>query len=192
MSKLGEVEDAIDVIRDEGVEDIVLLHCVTGYPVEPQDVNLRILQTLRCAFGLPVGFSDHTLSLTIPAVAFALGACVIEKHLTLDKNLPGPDHKASLEPDEFKKMVNSVREVEKALGDGIKRPTEKEEEIKKVVRKSIVAKEFIPGGVSLTENMLTFKRPGTGIEPRYVDFIIGRKTKQAIGKDELISMDKIE
>ena len=192
MSKLGEVEDAIDVIRDEGVEDIVLLHCVTGYPVEPQDVNLRTLQTLRCAFGLPVGFSDHTLSLTIPAVAFALGACVIEKHLTLDKNLPGPDHKASLEPDEFKKMVNSVREVEKALGDGIKRPTEKEEEIKKVVRKSIVAKEFIPEGVSLTENMLTFKRPGTGISPLFVNIILGRKTKKSLKKDEILTWEIIE
>jgi len=191
MATLGEVEEAIGLIKTQGTEDIVLLHCISDYPARIEEVNLRAIKTLRIAFSLPVGFSDHTLSVALPAVAFALGACVIEKHFTLDKSLQGPDHKASLKPEELKKMIATIREVEKALGNGVKKPTEREEEIKKFVRRSIVAKRFIPEGTVITEDMLTFKRPGTGIEPKYLNFIIGRKSKQAIEKDELILMDKV-
>ena len=192
MAKLGEVEEAVNIIKNEGVEDIVILHCVTDYPAYPEEANLNVLRTLRYAFGFPVGFSDHTLSLVIPAVAFSLGACVVEKHFTLDRNLPGPDHRASLEPGELKRMIDFIRETEKALGDGIKRPTIKEEEIKKLVRKSIVAKSYIPRGTVIRGDMLAIKRPGTGIEPRYIGFIVGRKAKQDIEKDELVWTEKIE
>jgi len=192
MSTLGEVEEALNIIRSEGVEDIILLHCVSNYPAKIEDVNLRAMETLWQAFKVPVGFSDHTLGIIVPIAAVVLGAFVIEKHFTLDKNLPGPDHKASLEPDELKKMINAVRSVEKALGDGIKRPTGKEKEIKKVVRRGIVAKVDILEGTIITEDMLDVKRPGTGIEPKYMDIIVGRKTKEDIKKDELILMDKIE
>jgi len=191
MSTLGEIEEALDVIRSEGVEDIILLHCVSNYPARIEDVNLRAMGTLKQAFKLPVGFSDHTLGITAPIAAVALGACVIEKHFTLDRNLPGPDHKASLEPDELKEMVKAIREVEKALGNGIKKPTKEEEKIKKVARRSIVAKVDISKGAIITEDMLDVKRPGTGIEPKYLKFIIGRKTKEDIKKDEIISLKMI-
>jgi len=191
MSTLGEIEEALDVIRSEGVEDIILLHCVSNYPARIEDVNLRALGTLKQAFKLPVGFSDHTLGITAPIAAVALGACVIEKHFTLDRNLPGPDHKASLEPEELKEMAKAIREVEKALGNGIKKPTKEEEEIKKVARRSIVAKVDISKGAIITEDMLDVKRPGTGIEPKYLKFIIGRKTKEDIKKDEIISLKMI-
>jgi len=191
MSTLGEIEEALDVIRSEEVEDIILLHCVSNYPARVEDVNLRAMGTLKQAFKLPVGFSDHTLGITAPIAAVALGACVIEKHFTLDRNLPGPDHKASLEPDELKEMVKAIREVEKALGNGIKKPTKEEEKIKKVARRSIVAKVDISKGAIITEDMLDVKRPGTGIEPKYLKFIIGRKTKEDIKKDEIISLKMI-
>ena len=191
MSILGEVEEALDVIRSEGVEDIILLHCVSNYPARIEDVNLRAMGTLKQAFKLPVGFSDHTLGITAPIAAVALGACVIEKHFTLDRNLPGPDHKASLEPDELKEMVKAIREVEKALGNGIKKPTKEEEEVKKVARKSIVAKVDISKDEIITEDMLDVKRPGTGIEPKYLKFIIGRKAKEDIKKDDVIRFEMI-
>jgi N-acetylneuraminate synthase/N,N'-diacetyllegionaminate synthase len=192
MSTLGEVEEALNVIRSEGDKDVILLHCVSNYPARREDVNLRAMKTLKQAFKLPVGFSDHTLGITASIVAVALGACIIEKHFTLDKNLPGPDHKASLEPDELKEMVNAIRDVEKALGDGIKRPTKEEEEIKKVARRSIVAKEDISKGTIITEDMLDVKRPGTGIEPKHLNLVIGRRTKGSIKKDELITWEVIE
>ena len=191
MSTLGEIEEALDVIRSEEVEDIILLHCVSNYPARVEDVNLRAMGTLKQAFKLPVGFSDHTLGITAPIAAVALGACVIEKHFTLDRNLPGPDHKASLEPDELKEMVKAIREVEKALGNGIKKPTKEEEKIKKVARRSIVAKVDISKGAIITEEMLDVKRPGTGIEPKYLKFIIGRKAKEDIKKDIIISLKMI-
>ncbi|KAF5414719.1 MAG: hypothetical protein C5S38_04670 [Candidatus Methanophagaceae archaeon] len=192
MATLGEIEEALNVIRNEGVEDIVLLHCVTSYPVKMEDVNLSVIETLRHAFKLPVGFSDHTLGITIPIAAVALGACMIEKHFTLDRNLPGPDHKASLEPDELKEMVQAIRDVEKALGDGIKQPTVAEKEIKKVARRSIVAKVDISEGTVITGDMLDVKRPGTGIEPKYMREIIGKRVKAYITKDDLIYWGAIE
>ena len=192
MATLGEVEEALNVIRSEGAEDVVLLHCVSNYPARIEDVNLRAMETLKQEFKIPVGFSDHTLGITVPIAAVALDACVIEKHFTLDRNLPGPDHKASLELDELKEMVKAIRDVEKALGDGIKRPTKEEDEIKKIARRSIVAKIDIPKGTIIAEDMLDVKRPGTGIKPKYIDMIVGKKAKENIRKDELVTREIIE
>ena len=191
MTTLGEVEEALNVIRSEGVEDIILLHCVSDYPAKMKDVNIRAMETLKHAFKLPVGFSDHTLGITVPIAAVALGACVVEKHFTLDKNLPGPDHKASLEPNELKEMVKAIRDVEKALGDGIKRPTENEDEVKRVVRRSIVARVDIPDGTIITGDMIEVKRPGTGIEPKYMKMVVGKRAKINIKKDDLITWNEL-
>lgn len=191
MSTIGEIEEALKVIREKGVEDIVLLHCVTSYPAKIEDINLRVIETLRHRFKLPVGFSDHTLGITTPIAAAALGAVLVEKHFTLDKTLPGPDHRASLEPDELKDMTRAIRDVEKALGDGIKKSTKDEERIKKLVRRSIVAKMEIPKGTVITEDMLDLKRPGVGIEPKYLNEIIGKKAKKNLKPDELITFDKL-
>ena len=191
MATLGEVEEALNVIRSEGVEDVILLHCVSNYPARIEDVNLRAMETLKQAFKIPVGFSDHTVGITASIAAVALGACVIEKHFTLDRKLLGPDHKASLEPNELKEMVKTIRDLEKALGDGIKRPTKDEVEIKRVARRSIVAKEDMSKGIIITEDMLDVKRPGTGIPPKYMEMIVGRKAKENIKKDEIIAMGMI-
>ena len=187
MATLEEVKGALDAIKEEGAGEIVLLHCVSSYPAKIEDMNLKAMETLRNAFKLPVGLSDHSLGITIPIAATALGACIIEKHFTLDKNLPGPDHRASLEPDELKRMITAIRAVEKALGSGIKRPAKDETENKKVGRRSIVARVDIPVGVVITEAMLDIKRPGTGIEPKYLDKIAGRTAKFAIKQDDLIN-----
>jgi N-acetylneuraminate synthase/N,N'-diacetyllegionaminate synthase len=192
MATLGEVEEALNVIRSEGVEDVILLHCVSNYPARIENVNLRAMETLKQALKIPVGFSDHTLGITASIAAVALGACVIEKHFTLDRNLPGPDHKASLEPDELKEMVKAIRDVEKALGDGIKRLAQGEKEIKKVARRSIVAKVDILEGAIITKEMLDIKRPGTGIVPKYFDFIVGMRAKKDIKKSNIVTWKMIE
>ena len=191
MATLGEVKEALATIRQEGVEDIVLLHCVSCYPARIEDINLRAMDTLRQAFRLPVGLSDHTLGITVPIAAVALGACAIEKHFTLNKNLPGPDHRASLEPRELKEMVKSIRDVEGALGDGMKQPTAGEEENKEAARRSIVAKVNIPKAAIISEDMLAIKRPGTGIEPKYADSIVGKKVRDNIRAGELVTFDKL-
>ncbi|MEM0358657.1 MAG: N-acetylneuraminate synthase [Candidatus Hadarchaeales archaeon] len=191
MSTLEEVQEALEVMKKEGAGDIVLLHCVSNYPAKIEEVNLRAIKTLRSAFGVPVGLSDHTVGITIPIAAVAIGASIVEKHLTLSKKLPGPDHKASLEPDEFKRMVVGIREVERALGDGVKRPTKSEEIMKKMVRKSIVAKTSIPKGTIISQGMLEIKRPGTGLEPKYIDKIVGKKARKDIEADEIITSEKI-
>jgi N,N'-diacetyllegionaminate synthase len=190
MATLGEIEEALKVIQQE-TKNIILLHCVSSYPTKIEDMNLKVMATLRQAFKLPVGLSDHTVGITIPIAAVALGACVIEKHFTLDKSLPGPDHRASLEPDELKQMIKAIRDVEKAMGSGIKIPAAEEAKNKKVVRRSLVARVDIPKGEIITEEMLDFKRPGGGIEPRYMNMIIGRKTRGRIRRDELISFTKL-
>lgn len=191
MATLGEIEEALRLIRNQGIPDVVLLHCVTSYPAKVEDANLRAIQTLKRAFKLPVGFSDHTLGITMPVVAVALGAVMIEKHFTLDRSLPGPDHRASLEPHELKEMVNSIRNVERAIGDGIKRPTKDEEKIKKVSRRSIVAKVDIPKGTVITEDMLDTKRPGTGIVPKDMNMIVGRRARKNIPRNKIISWKMI-
>jgi len=192
MATLDEVEEALEVIRKEGAREIVLLHCVSCYPAKIEDVNLKAMETLRTTFKLPVGLSDHTPGITAPIAAVALGACIIEKHFTLDKSLPGPDHRASLEPGELKQMVTAIREVEKAMGNGVKRPTEEEEENKKVARRSIVARVDIPLGAIITEEMLDVKRPGGGLEPKYMDIILSRKTKVNIIKNKPITWEMLD
>jgi N,N'-diacetyllegionaminate synthase len=191
MSTVGEVEEALEVIREKGSVDIILLHCVTSYPAKTEEANLKVIDVWQNSFGLPIGFSDHTLGIAAPIAAVALGAVLIEKHFTLDKNMPGPDHRASLEPNEFKEMVDAIRDVEKALGDGVKKLTEEEERIKKVVRRSIVAKVNISKGKVITEDMLDIKRPGTRLEPRYLNKVIGMKAKKDIKADELMTFDKL-
>ena len=192
MSTLGEVEEALEVIRKEGAEEIILLHCVSSYPANIEDMNLKAIETLKYAFKLPVGLSDHSIGITIPIAAVALGACVIEKHFTLNKDLPGPDHRASLEPDELKQMIKAIRDVGKAMGSGIKIPTAEEEENKKVARRSLVANVDIPKGAVITEEMLDFKRPGLGIEAKYLGRIVGAIARASFRKDAMITWDKIE
>jgi N-acetylneuraminate synthase/N,N'-diacetyllegionaminate synthase len=192
MGCLGEIEEAIATIKNTGNDDIILLHCVTNYPAKFESLNLRAIQTLKEAFKLPVGFSDHSLGIYAPIAAVALGAVVIEKHFTLNKNLPGPDHKASLEPKELEEMVKAIRLIEKALGNGIKKPSIEEEKIKKVVRRSIVAKVNIPKGSVITKDMIAIKRPGMGLPPKYYREIIGKRARRDIKADELIYWWDIE
>lgn len=192
MSSLAEIEDAVHYLRKLGSEKIILLHCTTSYPAPIHSVNLRAIETMRRAFQVPVGYSDHTEGITIPIAAVALGACVLEKHFTLDKNLPGPDQKASLEPLELRAMVKAIRDVELAQGSGIKKPHEEEEKIKKIARKSIVAQCDINAGDILTENSLAIKRPGYGIESKYLKFVIHRIARKQIQKDQVIDWDMIE
>ena len=192
MATLDEIGESLKIIRNEGQEEIILLHCVSCYPAQIADMNLTAMQTLKLTFGLPVGLSDHTIGVTIPAAAAALGACVIEKHFTLDKNLSGPDHRASLEPDELRQMVQAIRDVEKALGNGVVKPTPEEEANRKAARRSIVARVDIPRGTVIAEDMLEVKRPGDGIEPGNLHKIIGKKANINIRPNELITFTKLE
>jgi len=185
MANLGEVEEAINTIRKVNLNaDISLLHCTTNYPTSYEEVNLKAMQTLVAVFKLPVGYSDHTLGMEVPIAAVAMGAKIIEKHFTLDKNLPGPDHKASLEPVELKKMVKAIRNIEVALGDGIKKPNKSEIEIMKVARRSLIALRDIRVGEIIKESDIAIKRPGTGIQPKFKDIVIGMKLINDIKQDE--------
>jgi len=190
MADLGEIEDALDVLMQAGTlkENITVLHCNTEYPTPTEDVNLLAMLTIKEAFKVNVGYSDHTLGIEIPIAAAALGASVIEKHFTLDKNMEGPDHKASSEPDEFKAMVKAIRNIEQSLGDGIKRPSKSELKNKPIVRKSIVAAKNIKKDELLDEKNITVKRPGNGISPMRWDEIIGRKASRDFKADELIEI----
>lgn len=190
MATLGEVEDALQAV--DGKVPVTLLHCTTNYPTEPHEVNLRAMVTLHQAFGVPVGYSDHTRGWEVAVAAVALGATVIEKHLTLSKDLPGPDHRASLEPHEFRQMVNAIRTVERALGDGRKRPTPAEEAIKRQVRKSLVARRDLPAGHVITEDDVTIKRPEEGILPKDWDRVIGRRLRKPIGQDQCLQWTDLE
>ena len=192
MACLGEIEVTVDHIKKKGLRDLVLLHCTTSYPASLETVNLRAMKTLRSAFGFPVGYSDHTTGINIASAAVALGACIIEKHFTLDRSLPGPDHKASLEPSELKAMVRNIRELEIALGDGIKVISSEECDIKKIATKSLVAKCTVCAGDTISAQSIMVKRPGTGIEPKYFDLVLGKKAKQDIKKDRVITWDMIE
>lgn len=190
MANLGEIEAAIDVVEQSGTprEKITVLHCTTEYPAPMEDVNLLAMVNIGKAFGVKVGYSDHTPGIEVPIVAVALGATVIEKHFTLDRNLPGPDHRASLEPSELKAMVQGIRNIEKALGDGIKRPSLSELKNKPVARKSIVASRPIKAGEAFSEDNLMAKRPGTGISPMRWDDVIGRTANRDFNEDELIEL----
>lgn len=190
MATLGEIEEALGALTAAGTapEQITLLHCTTEYPAPMEEVNLRAMQSLRAAFGVAVGYSDHTSGIEIPVAAVALGATVIEKHFTVDRTLPGPDHKASLEPRELQAMVTSIRNVEKALGDGIKRPTPSELRNRPVARKSIIARVSITRGEVLTDDKLGTKRPGTGLSPMLWDRVVGSVARRDYAPDELIEL----
>lgn len=188
MSTMQEVKDCINILQKNGAEEIFVLHCTTEYPADVHDVNLRALYSLQRECKLPVGYSDHTDGIEISVAAAAMGARIIEKHFTLDKNMDGPDHKASLEPAELKTLVQAVRNVEAALGDGLKKPSDAEKKNIAIVRKSIVAKTAIVAGEIFTENNITTKRPGTGISPMYWNEIIGKKAKRNFAADEMIEI----
>ena len=183
-----ELSDAVKILRENGTNDISLLHCTTEYPAPYADVNLRAMNTLRETFGCPVGYSDHTPGIEIPVAAVAMGAKIIEKHFTLDKTMEGPDHAASLEPDELAAMVKAIRNVEYALGDGIKKPGASEIENIAIARKSIVAARDIKSGEIFTEENITTKRPGNGISPMRWFEILGMQAKRDFAEDELIEI----
>lgn len=188
MCTLNEVEWAVSILQKHGVSDITLLHCTTEYPTPFDEVNLNAMVTLRNKFLLPIGYSDHTLGIEIPIAAAALGACIIEKHFTLDRKMEGPDHKASLEPTEFKEMVKAIRNISAALGTGNKEPTPSELKNISVVRKSIVAKCRIAKGEVFTPDNITVKRPGNGISPMEWFNVLRKKAKRNFEEDELIEI----
>lgn len=191
MANLGDIEDALKAIFEEGNTQVALLHCNTLYPTPPKAVNLKAMDTLAAAFQVPVGFSDHTPGITIPIAAVARGAKIIEKHFTLDRNLPGPDHSFALEPNELKNMVDAIRDVELALGNGRKERVPEEEEVYIKGRRSIIAACNITKGTVITNEMLTVKRPGYGIPPKYIDIIVGRRAKRDIDADDIITWNEI-
>ena len=191
MATITEIKDAVKVLTDNGVskDKITVLHCNTEYPTPMEDVNLKAMLHIQRELGLPIGYSDHTLGIEVPIAAVALGATVIEKHFTLDKTLPGPDHKASLEPDELKAMVSAIRNIEKAIGgSGLKEVSKSEEKNKPIARKSIVATTDIKKGDIFTPENLTVKRPGSGISPMQWDEVIGKEAKRDFQEDELIEL----
>jgi N-acetylneuraminate synthase len=190
MANLGEIEAAIDAIERGGTprEKITVLHCTTEYPTPMEDVNLRAMVNIGNALGVKVGYSDHTPGIEIPIAAVALGATVIEKHFTLDRGMSGPDHRASLEPDELKAMVAGIRNIERAMGDGIKRPSPSELKNKPIARKSLVAARNIKAGELFSSDNLTAKRPGTGISPMKWDEVVGRSSPRDFSEDELIEL----
>ena len=188
MSTMDEVTKSVNILINSGISrsHLTVLHCNTEYPTPLEDVNLNAMLTIKNKLGLNVGYSDHTLGIEVPIAAVAMGATVIEKHFTLDRRMQGPDHKASLEPDELKKMITNIRNIEKALGSKNKNPSKSEKKNILIARKSIVAKKEILKGEIFSENNLTTKRPGTGISPMSWDYIIGKKSTRNYKVDELI------
>jgi sialic acid synthase SpsE len=189
MAQLSEVEEAIHQIVAEGNQKLVLLHCVSDYPAEPAEVNLRAMDTLAKAFKLPVGFSDHTLGIEVSLAAVALGASVIEKHFTLDRDLPGPDHRASLESDDLAALVQGIRKVETSLGHGRKEPAESEVNTALVTRKSLVAAKDIPANTVLSEELITIKRPGTGLPPIMLAHLVGRILRRSVKAGTIFDLE---
>jgi N,N'-diacetyllegionaminate synthase len=190
MSTLGDIESAIDALEQAGTprSNLTVLHCTTEYPTPMKEVNLRAMQSIRAAFDVAVGYSDHSQGIEVSIAAVALGASVIEKHFTLDHNLPGPDHKASLEPDQLKAMIDSIRNIEMALGNGVKSLTPSEIKNRSIVRKSLVASRVIKAGEIFTVENLTTKRPGLGISPMRWDDVLGKRAPREFLADELIEL----
>ena len=188
MCTMSEISDALKILRENGCKDISLLHCTTEYPAPFEDINLRAMNELKKEFGVSVGYSDHTVGIEVPIAAVAMGAEIIEKHFTLDKNMEGPDHKASLEPDELKAMVSAIRNIELAMGTEKKMVTVSEQKNMLVARKSIVAKKKIKQGEVFTEENITTKRPGSGISPMKWYEVLGTKAIRDFEEDELIEM----
>ena len=189
MATMEEIEISLNYLRDNGAGPVTLLHCNSEYPTPYPDANLRAMNTMKEYFGLPVGYSDHTLGIEVPIAATALGAVIIEKHFTLDRNMEGPDQISSIEPDELKQLVVSIQHVEAALGSGIKKPTESERKNINIVRKSIVAEGLIRKGEVFTENNLACKRPGGGISPMEWDNVIGKTAVRDFQPDEMIELE---
>jgi len=184
MANIGEVQAAVDAVRSTGNEQLILLHCVVNYPPPFAELNLRAIETMRRAFGVPVGWSDHTPGWLAPVVATALGAAVIEKHFTTDRNRPGPDHRFALEPDELTAMVRAIRDAQAALGDGIKRMAPAEADLYMTARRSLFAARAIEAGTVLTEDDIVVLRPGTGIEVRDLGKVVGRTARRQIERHE--------
>lgn len=188
MSTLEEVDDALKVLKSNGAGKITILHCTTNYPTAYKDVNLKAMATLEKHFRCTVGYSDHTKGIEVPIAAVAMGAAVIEKHFTLDRTMEGPDHKASIEPDELKTMVAAIRNIEQAMGNDIKQPSESEKSNMAIARKSIIAAKNIKAGEILTTDNLTTKRPGTGINPMRWEDVLGTRAIRNFEEDELIEL----
>ncbi len=188
MCDIKEIEDALKTLKENGTKEIKLLHCNTEYPTPFEDVNLRALQSMRERFNLEIGYSDHTKGIEVPIAAVALGATIIEKHFTLDRNMEGPDHKASLEPDELKRMVKAIRHIESSMGTGEKKPSPSELKNIPIARKSIVAKKDISEGEIFTIDNITVKRPGTGISPMKWNEVLGMKAVKSFREDDLIEL----
>lgn len=192
MSTQEEVEEAVEFLKKNGAKEIALLHCLAQYPAEAKESNLKAIKAMEKEFGVPVGFSDHSEGTFIASVAVAAGAKLFEKHFTLDKEMWGFDHKASASPEELKKIVEEIKIVEKSLGSGEKRPTKSEENLLKVMRRSITANSDIKKGTVISEEMLAIKRPGNGLPSKMLPKVIGKKAKQDIKEDELISLKDLE
>jgi N,N'-diacetyllegionaminate synthase len=192
MANLGEIEAAVRRVRDFGAHEIALLQCVSEYPARIASVNLRVILTLAKCFGTPVGLSDHTLGTEIAVAAVALGANILEKHFTSDKSLPGPDHSSSLEPEELKTLVAAIRNVEAALGDGIKGPTTEELRNSSVVRRSLMAAAQLEAGSRLVPSMVVFKRPGTGLSLDALSHLLGRRLRRTVAAGELLEFGMFE
>jgi N,N'-diacetyllegionaminate synthase len=191
MAYLSEIEDAVNTIREVGNSNIAVLHCISSYPTKAEDVHLRKMETIRRAFDVVTGFSDHTNGSIAAIGAVALGASIIEKHFTLDKNLPGPDHRFSANPEELRELVESIRFIEKAMGDQSIQPTPTEHEMRALARRSIVASSDIIEGETIHRNCVDFKRPGTGLPPKYLKYILGKKARSDIKKNNQITFDNI-
>jgi N,N'-diacetyllegionaminate synthase len=191
MSDLAEVGQAVDVLRAAGCTELVILQCTSSYPAPPASVNLRAMETMANAFQVSVGLSDHTQGNETALAAVALGATVIEKHFTLDRSLRGPDHKASLEPGELRSLIQSIRIVESALGDGLKRSAYVERDVRSVARRSIVSRQTISSGTVITGELIAFKRPGTGIAPSELQKVIGRRAARTIMADTVITFEDL-
>lgn len=192
MANLAETEDAVRTIEANGNPPLAILHCVSDYPSEPADANLRVLEVLAKAFGRPVGWSDHTTGYATGLASVTLGARLIEKHFTLDRTLPGPDHKASLEPDELKRFIADIRIVESALGDGIKRPTKAELDTAAVARRSIVLLADVRTGERLTAENCGARRPGTGMPPKMFDFVLGRRVSRDLPAGTVLDLTHLD
>lgn len=191
MAYLSEIEDAVNTIHRAGNYNLAVLHCISSYPTDAEDVHLNKILTIRDVFDVVVGFSDHTWGSTAAIGAVALGAVIIEKHFTLDKNLPGPDHIFSSDPKELKSLVDSIRFIETARGERLIRPTQKECEMRKIARRSIVASRDIPKGEMISRDNICFKRPGTGLPPKFVSYLLGKTTGVDLRQNEQITFEKL-
>jgi N,N'-diacetyllegionaminate synthase len=191
MATIGEVEEAVNLIRNNGNDQIMLMHCVSNYPTKYEESNIRVIKTLKDIFQVPVGFSDHSLGIIAPLAAVSLGADLIEKHYTLDRELPGPDHSLSIEPNELEDLVKNSRIIEDALGNGVKTITDAELKTRELARRSIVANTDISEGDTITKEMIRIVRPADGIPPKHMSLVLGRKAKRSIPKEDLLKWDDI-